>query len=274
MSPAIGERIHLNVSDKISANAQYYPGKENKPFVLILHGFMLSYNFPTVNHLAESLHESDYNVITPNLSLGISQRKKSLACEAIHTHSLEQDIAELQHWVKWIENKTDKDIILIGHSTGSIHLVNYLSSHPSKKIKKLILIAIPDLTVNFQKEEFHQLKVKAEQLVLNNDNSLHDFKMMYCNKYPTTAENFLSYLQFSKENIITNLDIISVNKTLIIGTNDKRVDHSWSKKLHRHGVDVIRIDGANHFFDNEHEFDLLDIVENIISKNKNVAIKE
>ncbi len=266
VTPANGETVHLDISDKITANAEFYTGKDNMPFVLILHGFMLTYNFPTVKNLAESLNESDYNIITPNLSLGISQREKSLACEAIHTHSLEQDIAELEQWFKWLENKTDQEIILIGHSTGSTHLINYLSKNPSTKVKKLILIAIPDVKIGFQKNQFQELQIKAEKLIANNDISLQNFKMAYCDKYPTTAENFISYLELSKEKIILNLDKITIDKTLIVGTEDKRVDHAWNKQLTQHGVNIIQIDGANHFFDDEHEFDLLDFIENIINK--------
>lgn len=272
MHPVMGEIIQLNLSDKITANAEYYPGEKNKPLVLILHGFMMTHNFPTVKRLAESLNESGYNVLTPSLSLGISQRKKSMACEAIHLHSLEQDIQELEQWVKWSEKKTDKDIILIGHSTGSIHLANYLSNHPDDQIAQVIFIAMPDFNMSNRKKQIDELQKNAQQLVLNNNQSLHDFTLSYCDKYPTTAANFLSYMQLSKENITIYINKIAVPKTLIVGSNDNRVDQVWTKTLTQHGVNVIRVDGANHFFDNEHEFDLLDIIENKLN-NKELTEK-
>ena len=271
MSPLFGETVHLKISDKITANAEYYPGEENKPVILILHGFMLTHNFPTVKRLAESLNESGYNILTPSLSLGISQRKKSLACEAIHTHSLEKDVMELDLWVQWLQKKSSKEIILIGHSTGSIHLAYYLSHHPSDKIKQIIFIAMPSLSPAFRTSEIGKLQKKAEQFVLNKNNSLHDFKLSYCGKYPTTAKNFLSYLQLSKENITLYIDKISTPKALIIGTKDIRIDHSWSHKLTKHDVNIITIDGADHFFDYEYEFDLLDVIESILSKNQTVV---
>jgi esterase/lipase len=231
---------------------------------------MMTHNFPTVKRLAESLNESGYNVLTPSLSLGISQRRKSMACEAIHLHSLEEDIKELEQWIQWSEKKTDKDIILIGHSTGSIHLASYLSSHPENQITQVIFIAMPDFNMSNKLEQINKLQKKAQQLILNNNQSLHDFTLSYCDKYPTTATNFLSYLQLSKENISLYINKIVIPKTLIIGSNDNRVDQTWSKTLTQHGVNVIRVDGANHFFDNEHEFDLLDIIENILN-NKQLA---
>ncbi|MCW8931449.1 MAG: alpha/beta hydrolase [Gammaproteobacteria bacterium] len=267
-NPAFGEIIQLKISDKITANAEYYPGETNKPYIFILHGFMQTHSFPTVKRLAESLNESDYNVLTPSLSLGISHRKKSLACEAIHTHSLEKDVYELEKWITWLEKQSNQPIILIGHSAGSIHLANYLSKHPSNKIKQIIFIAIPNFNIESHADQINQLKIKAEELVLNKNNSLHDFKLAYCEKYPTSAENFLSYLQLSKENIMTYLDKITIPKILIVGSKDKRVDQEWSQMLTQHGIDVIKIDGANHFFNDEYEFDLLDIIESLIINNK------
>jgi len=265
-SPLFGATVQLNISDKLIANAEYYPGEKNRPFILIMHGFLLNHNFPTVKRLAESLNSSGYNILTPSLTLGINQRKKSLACEAIHTHSLKKDVSELDQWIKWLQKKTSGEIILIGHSTGSIHLAKFLSNHPSDRIKEIIFIAMPDLNPNFRDNETINFEQKAKQLVLNNDMSLHDFKIAYCEKYPTTAENYLSYLQLSKENILNDLDKITVPKTLIMGSKDNRINESWRHTLLQHGVNVISIEGANHFFDYEYEFDLLDIVENILSQ--------
>lgn len=271
INPLFGESVQLDISDKITANAEYYPGDESKPFILILHGFLQNHNFPTVKRLAESLKESDYNVLTPSLTLGINKRKKSLACEAIHSHSLEKDIIEVEQWVKWLQKKSPKKIILIGHSTGSIYLANYLSQYPSDKIKQIIFIAMPNLNPDFRTSQSNELQKKAELLVLNNDHLLHDFKLAYCEKYPTTAKNFLSYVQLSKENIISDLSKITIPKTLILGSEDKRVDQQWSRKLTQQGVAIITIDGANHFFDYEYEFDLLDAVESILSKNQTLV---
>lgn len=271
INPLFGESVQLDISDKITANAEYYPGDESKPFILILHGFLQNHNFPTVKRLAESLKESDYNVLTPSLTLGINKRKKSLACEAIHSHSLEKDIIEVEQWVKWLQKKSPKKIILIGHSTGSIYLANYLSQYPSDKIKQIIFIAMPNLNPDFRTSQSNELQKKAQLLVLNNNHSLHDFKLAYCEKYPTTAKNFLSYVQLSKENIISDLSKITIPKTLILGSEDKRVDQQWSRKLTQQGVAIITIDGANHFFDYEYEFDLLDAVESILSKNQTLV---
>ncbi len=266
ITPAIGKPVNLKISEKITANAEYYLGDKTKPSILILHGFLLTHNFPTVKRLAESLHESGYNILTPSLSLGISLRKKSLACEAIHTHSLEKDVQEIALWIQWLQKQSATNIILIGHSTGSIHLAKYLSQHPSEVIKKIIFIAMPDFNSSTYSNQTPQLKKEAEQLLKINNHSLHDFQLSYCKQYPSSAENYLSYLQLSQENLVQALDKIAISKILIKGSIDSRIDQHWSNQLSQHNVNVINVNGANHFFDYEHEFDLLDIIENILNE--------
>jgi len=263
--PAFGEAVQLEISKQLIANAEYYPGKENKPSIMILHGFMMTHNFPTVKQLAESLNESDYTILTPSLTLDINQRKKSLACEAIHTHSVEKDILELDQWMQWLQKKSQKPIILIGHSAGSILLAKYLSSYTSDSIKEVIFITMPNFNIASQKDKINQLQVKAEKLLADNDHSLHEFKLSYCDKYATSAEHFLSYLQLSKKNITSYLKTINKKKSLIVGSEDKRVDLPWAETLSAQNVNVIRLEGANHFFSDEYEFELLDIIENILS---------
>ncbi len=266
INPVSGEPVNLKVSNNITAVAEFYPGDKNKPYILILHGFLLNHNFPTIRRLAESLNQSGYNVLTPSLSLGISQRKKSLACEAIHTHSAEKDIQEIALWTKWLQKKSAKDIILIGHSVGAIHLAYYLSQHPSSTVKKIIFIAMPNFNYSSFSKQTSESQNKAEQLFANNDFTLHNFKLAYCEQYPSNAENYLSYLHLTKENIHQFINKISVPQFLIKGSTDKRIDHQWIDKLAHHNINVINVDSANHFFDYEHEFDLLDITEDILNE--------
>ncbi len=266
LTPAKAEKVQIKLSDKITANAEFLLGEQGKPSIVVLHGFLLTNNFHTVKRLAESLNELGYSVLSPTLSLGINKRKKSLSCEAVHSHSVETDINEVGQWVTWLEEKTKEKIILIGHSTGSIHLVYYLSRNPQKKIKHLLLLSLPNFAPSSFSKETLEYQMKAKSLVEKGDKSLQTFGLSYCNKYPTSAENYLSYYQLSKANIAKALANITANTTLIIGSKDQRVDRQWNQNLSQYNVHTIKIKGANHFFDNEFEFDLLNNVEEIIEK--------
>lgn len=255
--------ITLPVSEKISSYGEFYPGEDKKPVVLILHGFMLTHNFQTVKRLAEALHDSGYTVLTPTLSLGINKRKMSLSCEAIHTHSLNEDINEINQWVKWLNLKTGKKIILIGHSAGSSQIIAYAHQYPDAPVKQLIFLSMP----NFGDAPNSFATRKDVELAKNtpDKNELKTFALSYCSKYVTTAKYFMSYYNLSKDNLYQYLKQSPINKTLILGSKDTRVDKEWNKSLASANIKIIIIKGANHFFDDEYEFDLLDTVEKILA---------
>jgi len=118
--------VRLEMRPGIDASAEYLAGLRNKPAVLLLHGFLQTREFPTVATLARGLQDAGYPVLTPTLSLGIPNRAQSLACEAVHRHSLDEDVAEIARWVDWLKSHGHRSIVLIGHSFGSMQLLAYL----------------------------------------------------------------------------------------------------------------------------------------------------
>ncbi len=258
--------ITLQITDKIAAYGEFYPGDNNKPVVMILHGFMLTHNFQTVKQLAESLHESGYTVLTPTLSLGINKRKTSLSCEAIHTHSLLGDLKDINQWVKWLTVKTGKKLTIIGHSAGSSQLIAYIHHYPSAPVKQMIFLSMP----NFRDTPNSYATRKDIELAQKtpDKNDLKKFSLSYCKEYVTTANNFISYYNLSKDNLYQYLKQTPIKKTLILGSEDTRVDKNWNKSLASTNTTIIIIKGANHFFDAEYEFDLLDTVESILTEHQ------
>ena len=121
-----------------TASAEYLVGERNKPAVLLLHGFLQTREFPTVATLARGLHDAGYTVLSPTLSLNIPNRKQSLACEAVHRHSLDDDVAEIGRWVNWLKSRGHRAIVLLGHSFGSLQLLAYLSAKPDAAVKGYI----------------------------------------------------------------------------------------------------------------------------------------
>ncbi|WP_214660504.1 alpha/beta hydrolase [sulfur-oxidizing endosymbiont of Gigantopelta aegis] len=263
--------IVLPQTDALSSYGECYPGESDKPTILILHGFMLTHNFQTVKRLAESLHDSGYNVLTPTLTLGINKRKQSMSCEAIHTHSLLDDMKEIEQWVQWLTKKSlatkaEKKIIMIGHSAGSSQIISYIHHYPQTPVKYLIFLSMPnfgDSPNSFERKQDLELAESAK-----NDNEMKVFSLSYCRKYVTTAKNFISYYNLSKKNLFKYLEQSPIDKTLVLGSEDTRVDKEWNKNLSSTGMNVIIIPGANHFFDSEHEFNLFDVVENILMELK------
>ncbi len=257
---ALADEARLTLKNGLIATAAYKAGNPELPAVLILHGFLQTRDFPTVYQLAGSLSDSGYTVLSPNLSLGISRRNKSLACEAIHTHNMLDDLGEIDNWVNWLVSKGHNQIVLIGHSYGSLMLVAYLSSHPNPAVKKLIAISLVDAQIDMNAQHLEKAKLDLQRRLKNHDASLLNYPLSFCKKYPTSAQNYLSYADWQQPRVIQALSNLKVPATLIMGSADTRLGPGWLSALKKAVPSLVLVKGADHFMSGEYEFDLLDAV--------------
>ena len=242
------------------ASADYRPGDQGLPAVVVLHGFLSTRNFLTVSNLQEALAGEGYTVLAPNLSLGVNHRKVSLACEAIHTHSIDDDIAEIHFWVEWLVQRGHNSIVLVGHSYGSLHGLYYAMKFKDPAVKKLVAASLVDVE-HVIGEALSKSQIEAaKELVAKNDHALREYHVSYCKKYAAPPEAFLSYASWSRQRILTALSQTPIPVEVILGSEDQRMGAGWPQLLRQNGVTLQLIDGANHFFHNEQEFDLLDSV--------------
>ncbi len=119
--------VSLKLPNGLTATANYQKNNLKTTGIIILHGFLVTHNFRTITNLSAALFDEGYTFLAPNLTLGINHRKVSLTCEAIHTHNMSDDINEIHHWVNWLIKQGHKEIVIIGHSFGSLHSLAYLS---------------------------------------------------------------------------------------------------------------------------------------------------
>lgn len=260
---ASAQQIQLK-SKNMVINAEYLEGSNSKNPVIILHGLLQTHEFSTVNRLATALNDSDYTVLSPTLSLGISNRKMSLSCEAIHTHSMNSDSSELLKWISWLKTKTGKKVNLIGHSAGGTTILNYLEKNQTDLINKVVLISLSYYASGPTAYETEQHKEHALEQIKRKSKKIHNYALNYCRSYPSYANNFLSYYEWSTEKVIKTVGSFKDKISIIIGTEDKRIDSNWRKQLNDKYNNVISIDGANHFFDQSHEFELIDTIEELL----------
>lgn len=268
VQPGFAGQVTLEVAKGINATAEYHQGEPDKPLLLFIHGFLQTYEFSTVYRLSSVFKDEGYAVLSPNLSLAVNNRKKSLACEAIHLHSLTDEAEEILAWVEWAKAKGHNDIILIGHSAGSVSITAYLASHQHPAVNKTILISLTYFGEGRPAAfETEKMAVKARQLVKNNDQQLNDFALSYCKKYITTAAHFLSYYDWSDAKVLQALKRSHTDNYIIVGSNDQRIGKRWLEQLQSVYGNVLVVDGANHFFDQAHEFDLVEAVESILEED-------
>lgn len=68
----------------------------------------------------------------------------------------------------------------------------------------------------------------------------------------------LSYAEWGPDRILSAIDRVKVPVTMIMGSQDDRLGEDWISRLKKSRARVVIIEGANHFMDGEHEFDLMD----------------
>ncbi len=240
----------------IPANADYLVGEPGKPAVLLLHGFLQTRDFSTVAILARGLHDTGYTVLAPTLSLNIPNRMQSLACEAVHKHSLDDDVAEIGRWVSWLKSQGHRSIVLVGHSFGSLQLLAYLSLKPDAAVKGYIGISLLEAQIGTTVRS--ALLTQLEGRVRNKQRALVNQGLSFCRKYPSTPEGLLSYARWDQARLLVALKQSPVSVRLIMGDRDDVLGHGWLKALEHVQTPMVIVKGANHFMDGAHEFDLLE----------------
>ena len=252
--------VEAKLSAGTIATAEYKVGKPNLPALLLLHGFLQTREYPTLARLADALGGMGFTTLSPTLSLGISKRAKSLPCEAIHRHNMGNDIGELGLWIDWLANHGHQDIVLIGHSYGSLQILIYTTRHPNPAVRKIILLSLVDADqdINIQKTRTSPQEIKLK--IAQNDQSLAPYQLSYCQRYLSSARDYLSYAEWSRGRILNDLTRIKRPISVIMGEKDDRMGADWPNKMNLKGIDVTLVKGANHFFEAEYEFELVDIV--------------
>lgn len=240
----------------------------NAPALLILHGFLVTHNFPTVQALAAEFSGKGYRVLAPSLSLGISGRRAGLACESIHTHTEAQDVAEIGFWVDWLARQGTGPIVLVGHSFGSAQLLNYMMQSPSPRVAGLVAISMS--YVGAQGESLEPIELtRAQSMRTANDASLGRYHLIYCRgNYTATAESYLGYASMGRAEMLVRMRANRLPLKVIMGGGDQRFGVDWVKDMQAVGVQVSVVPGASHFFDGTSEFDLLDAVANTLAEMK------
>lgn len=258
-------QMELDMAQGIVAEADYWPGAADRPAILILHGFLQTREFPTVRRLAESLAEEGFSVLAPTLTLGLNRRRQSLACEAIHTHSMQQDVAELLAWTGWLAERTGKSPVLIGHSSGGVQLAAMLDSKRDLAVDQVVMISLTYFGEEQGSERSRTLMARAGDDLIRDREAISAYPLVFCDDYVTTAANYLSYLGWGRARLEQALISAPTPVTVVYGDKDRRIDSDWLDALRLGGVTVRPVPGANHFFDLAHEFDLFDEVAQLIA---------
>ena len=230
--PARGEIVELPMPNGVIATAEFRRGDVAKPAVLILHGFLQTRDFPTVRRLADALVESGYTVLAPTLSLDIANRSRSLACEAIHTHSMEKDVEEIWRWLDWLASAVPSPIVAIGHSAGSVHLLAQANERPHPRVIAMVLVSLTYFGDAPADREGPQHRRQAEADLAAGIAEPREYGLSFCASYPTLPAAYLSYVKWNEQRLKDGfLALEGVKVHLILGGSDPRIDWGWIDEL-------------------------------------------
>lgn len=249
------------------AKARYLEGHEDQPVLLFLHGYLATHEFPLIQNLQDYFSFEGYPSLAPTLSLQIPLRENSLNCSSLHLHTLEQDLAEIDGWIQWLKAKGHQQIILIGHSAGSIQLLEYMATMPDPSVSKVILTSLLFLDpnqFNISKQDID----RAGQKIHNQDDTPDTYSFIFCvNNYLATPQSFLSYLTLTYARILESIESLKVPTFMVMGSKDDRLGQpieDWITRLKQTSSKIYVLEGANHFFSGEHEYILQHSLQKII----------
>lgn len=261
---------HTIPGHDLKAEAEFFKGEASKPAVLILHGFLTTNQFHTVKSMANAIQEGGYTTLSPTLTLNINLRKQSVKCNSIHTHTLQDDINEIQAWIAWLKQKGYQEIVLFGHSSGSQELLAYLEQQQDPAIKLAIFTSL--FYLNGPELGTQPLDIAyAAQAIKDNKLTPHKYSFLFCKKdYYATPESFLSYQKLDRSYILKQLSNLTIPSYTLMGSADKRyqdVGLNWLDELKNTSTHLILVEGANHFFSSEYEFDLQEQLIKILGQH-------
>jgi pimeloyl-ACP methyl ester carboxylesterase len=270
--PAHAERVEMDLpaaalpkkTTALAVLGQYREGKPELPAVMILHGFLQTGEFHTVQQLANNLADAGYATLTPTLSLGIPRRAKSAACEALHTTGLEQDIAEIDAWVDWLKQRGHKRIAIAAHSFGSLQALAWLDARHDAAVRSFIGISLVGADLGMDEAGHVALIARLEAEAKANPRKIVESSLSFCKKYPAPTGAYLSYARWPDARVLDELDRVPVPVDVVLGGADTRLPADWVKRVGKTRAKVHVVDGANHFMDGQHEFDLLDTIQAIL----------
>lgn len=262
--PLFAEPIEARLPTGTFVTADFRDGRAELPAILVIHGFMQTREFPTVSRLVDGLSSAGYATLSPTLSLGISRRSASLPCEAVHRHTLEQDVAEIAYWVNWLARRKPGPVVIVGHSYGSLQSLIYAADKPSPSLRQIIALSLVDAERQSEPNTVAAMLSDAKKRIARDDKALVRYPLGYCKQYVGTPQSLLSYARWSRPDILRLSRQSKVPLEVIMGGSDDRMGKDWPQQLGAAGNHVQVIAGANHFFDAEHEFDVLDLTLSIL----------
>ncbi len=247
----------------LSANLELADGKSMADgIVLLTHGTLAHNKMEIIVALQGALKERGISSLAPTLSLGLSNRTGMYDCAVPATHKHKDALDEIGLWLNWAKDQGATDVVLAGHSRGGNQTAWFASREPDPVVSKVVLIApatwdADKASAGFEKNHKRPLKdamAEAEALISagKGDAMLKGMGVLYCPGADVTADSFVSYYTVDDRRHTPNLmGMIGKPVLVIAGSEDNVVAgliEATQPLVDAGKVEMVVIDGADHFF--------------------------
>ncbi|MCH9741713.1 MAG: alpha/beta fold hydrolase [Proteobacteria bacterium] len=257
------ENVTITLENGFTANANFRSHSTDKPAIIVVHGFLSTYNYNTVQVISDELYNKGYTVLTPNLTLGISNRSEPIPCNTLHRSTMNNEGDEVNAWLDWLGSKGYKHFALVGHSAGSNSILVSLEKNKTP-LDAIILTALYDFSALPEKVLERDKKRAQNNLIADKPDT---YSLALCRgNYLATSSNYLSYLNWTKTRIIDTLNRSPYPITVIMPGKDSRLEGTdWLEQLRQTKAKVALIPNADHFFTSDAEFDLTEAINQALN---------
>lgn len=236
--------IQVVTSDEIKLNGLYKAGEKTKSAVIMIHGFTSDfYSHKFYHSIAQKLEEQGNAVIlaqTRGTGIVTEFLKTDGSGEYIGSYyeKIEEAHLDISAFIKFLLDEGYSEIILAGHSLGTIKSVRYLFEGDYKaKIKKLVLLAPFDKNAFMEVKapnKWHEFVGIAKQKIEDGKGKefvpvpeYEDFAMSYQTFYSWYVQDDLSCMWdfYRKDYDFPVMKKINVPTKVIIGSKDEFISY-------------------------------------------------
>ena len=267
--------ISLNASLVTSADS--WPAG---PVVLMTHGTLAHRGMEIMAGLQDMLSDRGISSLAINLSLGLDDRTAAMYdCATPHTHRHSDAVAEIGAWLEWLKKQGAGKVALLGHSRGGNQTARFAAVTDDPAVAAVILIAPQTWSEAYATADYEERYGKPLAPVLEKarglveagkgDTLMDPVDFIYCEQTRATAAAFVSY--YTPD---TNMDTPSLitdikPPVLVIAGSEDTAIKGLPEKVEpladgKH-VQLMVIDGADHFFRDLYSEDIADAVAELLA---------
>ena len=268
--------IEITRNDGIKLNANLSQNLQNDSVYMIVHGTRGFKTMEIIKSLEEKIILNGHDVLSVNLSYGVTNRDDSfLSCDIKHTHNEHESVTEIISWYQYLLGKNYKKIIFVGHSRGGFNIVQASALIGNKDIELHLLAPIVDTYKGTRDYYMSEHNLPYDQIIQNNDEYMISEKyppinFLFCENAQVSSSTFRSYLDFTENrskypftfSIFKLLSESNSKVSIYSGSADEILLDSYKRfeSLNKENIKHYVIDDGDHFFRDIYLDDVIDLM--------------